>query len=233
MNWQDLKLAESNTHFTYNGKQVFETKFLEALKFHAPGLAPVKTEMGWCHINTAGQPIYKQRYLRAFGYYCNRASVVDTDGWFHIDDTGKRITPEFFLWTGNFQENLCVVRNHNNKYFHVCLDGKRAYKEEYLYVGDFKDGYACVKILNGWKHINTEGKELNKNIYDDLGVFHKGIATAKDKNGWFHISKNGDSLYTKRYLFVEPFYNGIALVTNFGGRKELINELGEMILEIE
>lgn len=233
MNWKNIRLAECNTHFTINGNQIFGKTFLDALKFHAPGLAPVKSDEGWYHINTDGNEIYSQRYLRAFGYYCNRASVISEHGWLHIDEKGQHLSNAIYKWAGNFQEDLCSVRDKEDKYFHVKLDGSPAYKMKYIYAGDFKDGYACVKTEEGWQHINTKGKELNGKKFNDLGVFHKGIAAAKDHIGWFHINKDGSEIYPQRYLFIEPFYNGIALVSNFNGVKELINEQGKTILEIK
>ncbi|GIV44961.1 MAG: hypothetical protein KatS3mg035_2084 [Bacteroidia bacterium] len=233
MNWKEIKVSEDNTHFLYEGKPLFNKKFLEVLKFHEPGLAPVKDETGWYHIPINGTPLYQERYDRAFGFYCNRATVVKANEWFHINEKGQRVYTQNYAWTGNFQENLCTVRNHQNFYFHIDLDGNRVYSESYLYAGDFKDGYACVKCSDGlFRHIDTQGKFLNEKGFLDLGVFHKGFATAKDKKGWFHINKQGTELYSQRYLMIEPFYNGCALVTTFDNHKIIIDENGKKILNI-
>jgi sialic acid synthase SpsE len=41
MNWQNIKVSADNTHFLFEGKQIFEKHFIEVLKFHSPGIAPV------------------------------------------------------------------------------------------------------------------------------------------------------------------------------------------------
>jgi len=46
MNWQDIKVSRDGTHFIYNNKPVFSQDFIEVIKFHAPGLAPVKDDTG-------------------------------------------------------------------------------------------------------------------------------------------------------------------------------------------
>ena len=74
------------------------------------GIAPVKDETGAYHIDENGQDLYKQRYSRVFGFYCNRASVINDEAWFHIDEKGNRIYSNSYTWTGNFQENSCTVR---------------------------------------------------------------------------------------------------------------------------
>lgn len=233
MNWKDIKTSTDNTHFFANGKPIFDKHFKEVLKFHEPGIAPVKDETGSYHIDILGNELYKERYSRTFGFYCNRAAVIDNNCWFHIDEFGKRSYSNSFDWTGNFQENICSVRDKDNNYFYINLYGERLNFENYLYCGDFKDGIACVKTKNGFfKHINNHGACINDNEYHDLGVFHKGFATAKDEKGWFHIDLSGEELYSNRYLIVEPFYNGFALVTDFKNEKLIIDENGMQILKV-
>lgn len=232
MNWQDIKVSSDNTHFLFDGKIVFGKQFIEVLKFHSPGLAPVKDESGSYHIDTLGKELYSNRFSRTFGFYCNRAAVTQNNKCFHITEKGEAAYSHLYSWTGNFQENRCAVRNHSN-YFHINLDGEKVYSNSFIFCGDFKDGYASVKQSNGlFRHISPDGRFLNDKEYLDLGVFHKNFATAKDKDGWFHISKTGNELYQQRYLAVEPFYNAFALVTQFDNKKIIISETGDKIIGI-
>ncbi|RAR46477.1 WG repeat-containing protein [Flavobacterium lacus] len=230
MNWQAIKVSDNNTHFLFEGKAIFDKNFIEVLKFHSPGIAPVKDISGAYHIDSNGNEIYQNRYARTFGFYCNRAAVIENNQWFHINEKGERIYSNYYLWTGNYQENRCTVRDLKNNYFHIDLLGNRLYIEEYSYAGDFKDGVACVKSQDGlFRHINQNGNLINNKSFLDLGVFHKNFATAKDAKGWFHIDKNGDELYPERYMFAEPFYNGFALATKSDNSKLIINEQGGKI----
>lgn len=234
MNWQDIKISADNTHFLFEGKQIFGRKFLEVLKFHSPGLAPVKDESGSYHIDSSGRQLYPDRFTRTFGFYFNRAAVVQEDKCFHITETGKQAYINTFAWTGNYQENLCAVRDSGSKYFHIDHDGNRIYSDSFIYCGDFKDGIACAKIQNGlYKHIDINGQFLNDKEFLDLGVFHKNFATAKDNNGWYHIDKTGNEIYRQRFLAVEPFYNGFALVTQFDNDKIIIDENGKSVIKIQ
>lgn len=233
MNWQDIKVSADNIHFLYNGQPIFGRQFIEVLKFHSPGLAPVQDESGSYHIDSFGNQLYAERFTRTFGYYCNRAAVVQDDIWFHLTDKGERAYSISFSWTGNFQENLCTVRDNDNKYFHIDLDGNKIYSDSFVYCGDFKDGYACVKTANGlYRHVDKKGNFLNDKAFIDLGIFHKNFATAMDKDGWFHIDKDGKEVYKHRFLAVEPFYNGFALVTQFDKSKIIIGEQGQKIISV-
>lgn len=234
MNWKDIKTTQDNTSFLYNENILFSRKFIEVLKFHAPGLAPVLDESGAYHITTEGEPLYPYRYKRTFGFYDNRATVIDiNDNWFHINEKGERVYSKDFLWAGNYQENCCPVRDKDNKYYHIDLLGNRIYSKEYTYVGDYKDGIACVRLYSGFfMHINLQGDYINNKQFIDLGVFHKNFATARESKGWFHINKEGEALYKDRYLLIEPFYNGYAIVTDFEYKKKIINEKGEIIFVI-
>ena len=233
MNWQDIKVSIDNTHFLFEGNSIFDKYFIEVLKFHTPGLAPVKDETGAYHIDINGNSLYKERFSRTFGYYCNQAAVVLGLDWFHLTESGKRAYSHHFAWTGNFQENCCTVRDKENRYYHIDLNGDKIYKDTYLYCGDFKDGYACVKIEEDiCKHIDVQGNFLNEKSFLDLGVFHKSYATAKDTTGWYHIDMKGNALYNQRYLAIEPFYNGYALVTEFDDKKIIIDEKGDKIIGV-
>lgn len=233
MNWKEIKIASDSTHFILNGNKLGHRDFLEVLKFHEPGIAPVLDKSGAFHIDTRGEDLYPDRYSRTFGFYCNRAAVICQNEWFHINDKGERVYSNSFLWTGNYQENICTVRDKSNAYFHIDLEGNRIYEDNYVYAGDFKDGFACVKMQNGlFKHINTNGESINDKSFLDLGIFHKNFATAKDVNGWFHIDKDGQELYKQRYSVIEPFYNGFALVTESGNNKQIIDESGCVVIDV-
>ena len=51
MNWQEIKVSSNNTQFLFNGKLIFGKTFIEVLKFHSPGLAPVLDNSGAYHID--------------------------------------------------------------------------------------------------------------------------------------------------------------------------------------
>jgi len=228
MNWKDIQLNEQTNTFSYNGKRLFQGQtFLKALKFHAPGLAPVKDNMGCFHIDINGNPVYPQRYNNAFGFYDNRATVVSSTGWCHIHPNGELISENYYQWCGNFQEGFCTVKNGVGEYFHIKRDGNKAYSEIYDYAGDFKYGYACVMNSQQYfTHINGKGDLLHGKWFKDLGVYHKGFATAKDADGWFHIDFRGIPIYPHRFHQIEPFYNGWAFVEMIDGRKVLVSEKG-------
>ena len=230
MNWHDISAFPTEGIFRYNGRMVFK-KFNSILKFHEPGLAPVADESGWYHITSDGLPLYSERYLRAFGFYCGLAAVTANDGCFHVTVKGLPLYAERYAWCGNFQEGFCPVCDKVGRYYHIDTTGKRSYANDYyLYAGDFHDGIACVKCGDGlWRHITSKGDFLNGTAFLDIGVFHKGIAPGRDDDGWFHMTEDGRPLYSDRYLTVEPFYNGLSLVTRKDNTKIVIDENGKCV----
>jgi hypothetical protein len=226
MKWEEIELASSRDFFQINGEKVFK-QYLEAQKFHPPGLAPVRDASGWYHINTEGIPVYNERYDCLFGYYFERAVAVLEKNWFHIDPTGSLVYSGTYSWCGNYQESVCSVRQ-GEKYFHINLNGQRIYNASYFFAGDYRDGVACVRMANGlFKHIDKSGNAINDRQFRGVGVFHKGIATAQDEFGWFHIDLSGRPLYEERYAYLEPFYNGYALAEDLFGRKGILLEDGQ------
>lgn len=228
-NWKKLIVSPDGTHHLFKEIPAYPMRFLKVLKFHAPGLAPVQDQTGAFHITSKGQPLYSERYLRTFGYYDSRASVVGSCGWFHLNRWGKSLYSERYSWTGNFQEGFAAVRNCTGDYFHLNRQGKRAYPTAFRFVGDFRDGYAVVQNEEGLStHIDPKGRFLHGYWFNDLDVFHKGFARAKDLKGWFHISRSGKELYADRFVNVEPFYNGYARVESFDGAISMLDESGSI-----
>jgi hypothetical protein len=231
MNWEDFEITPSRNNFTYNGFKIFKEDFIEVLEFQSPGIAAVKTENGWFHIQSDGSILYTKVYERVFGFYFNRAVVKEKDIYYHIGLDGLAAYEDRFFWCGNFQEKVCVVKDFNNKYFHIDLNGKKLYQETYLYTGDFKEGIACACGEEGrYTHIDKKGNLLHNKYFRLLDIYHKGFARAKDEEGWFHINRNGNSIYNTRFSLIEPFYNGLAFCITPEGKQAVVDEMGNVRL---
>lgn len=223
MDWKEIKISRDWTYFLFKGKILFDKKFKSLLKFKGRGLAPVEEDSGWYFINPIGETVIQGPFKKAWGFYCGLSAVEDTSGWYHINEDGHAAYSERYTWCGNFQEDLCTVRDKDDQYFHIQKDGSKRYVRSYRYVGDFKDGLASVMLQNGkFKHIDEYGNFIYKPEFNDLGVYHKCYATARDEIGWFHIDLAGNALYKERYSKLEPFYNGVAFGESLSGEKETI-----------
>ncbi len=232
--WEITRVSPDATHhLTTTGRPLYQARFDEVLKFHAPGLAPVRDASGAYHITADGHEAYQLRHLRTFGFYEGRAVVQSETGWFHIRTDGVPLYQERFLWCGNFQDGLCPVRDSDNLYFHIKHDGARPYEQRYRYAGDFRDGFAVVQRDDGrHSHIDTGGTLLHGKWFLDLDVFHKNHARACDMGGWHHVDASGTPLYQERFKHVEPFYNGRARVEGFDGSLSVIDETGNEVMEL-
>lgn len=233
MNWHELTVSASGTHHEKSGQPAYSERFDEVLKFHSPGLAPVKQgEVAW-HICLDGQAAYTRRFLRAFGFYEGLAAVQAIDGWHHIRPDGSDTYSDRYDWCGNFQSGRCTVRLRGGGYRHVLSDGSLAYPAIWHYAGDYKDGFCVVQNNAGLStHLDLNGEPLHGHWFVDLDLFHKSFARARDEGGWTHIDRSGEPVYDRRFAAVEPFYNGQARVERFDGGLEVINEQGQMLVEL-
>lgn len=234
MDWQTCRISPDATHHqAADGRPLYPARFDEVLKFHAPGLAPVRDASGAYHITADGREAYQARHLRTFGFYEGHAAVQSESGWFHIRPDGSPLYQERYAWCGNLQNGLCPVRDYDNLYFHITGDGARPYNQRYRYAGDFRDGFAVVQRDDGkHSHIDTQGILLHGKWFLDLDVFHKSHARACDMGGWHHVDLSGTPLYQERFKEVEPFYNGQARVESFNGSLLVIDEAGNEVLQL-
>lgn len=234
MSWTTLEVsADASHHVDGAGVPAYTERFDEVLKFHAPGLAPVLLGgLAW-HITEDGAEAYSRRFMRTFGFYEGLAAVISSDGWHHIHVDGRDAYPARFEWTGNVQGGRCPVRERDGDYFHIDVEGRPAYASRWRYAGDFRDGVAVVQAGDGRStHIDPSGALLHERWFVDLDVFHKGFARARDNGGWMHVDVKGRPIYERRFAAVEPFYNGQARVERFDGGLEVIDELGQAVVEL-
>lgn len=231
--WLRTAVAPDATHHDLDGQPLYPHRFDEVLKFHPPGLAPVRRgDLAW-HIDPAGEPAYARRFRRTFGFYEDRAAVESTDGWHHITPDGADAYPERHAWCGNFNHLRCTVRRADLRYLHITPDGRPAYDERWRYAGDFRDGIAVVARDDGRStHIDRDGRPLHGLWFVDLDVFHKGFACARDERGWLHIDAAGRPQYPHRFAAVEPFYNGQARVETHDGAALVIGESGRTLVTL-
>ena len=231
--WHDTVVAPDKTHHLRSGRPLYDHRFDEVLKFHSPGLAPVRCgEQAW-HIAVTGQPAYARRFRRTFGYYETLAAAVGDGGWRHIHHDGSDAYRERYAWCGNFQGGRCPVRSEDGGYFHIDTNGRAVYTARWRYCGDYRDDIAVVQREDGCStHIDQQGRFLHTAWLLDLDVFHKGYARARDEHGWMHLDEHGRSIYSRRFAMVEPFYNGQARVETLEGALEIISEDGVTLLQL-
>jgi hypothetical protein len=224
-------VAADRSHHVLEGQPLYAERFDEVLKFHAPGLAPVRRGTEAWHIDASGNPAYTRRFRRTFGFYEDRAAVMSEAGWHHLRPNGEDLYPERYAWCGNYQGGRCTVRDGDGLYRHLDSEGQPAYPERWRYAGDYRDGIAVVQGSDGRStHIDAAGHLLHGRWFLDLDVFHKGFARARDEAGWMHIDGLGQPLSPHRFAMVEPFYNGQARVERLDGALELIDEQGATVL---
>ena len=149
MNLKNIIVSPDLTHHLKDGVPIYKERFDNVLKFHAPGLAPVMKDGKAWHITVNGTEAYNIKFIRTFGFYEEKAAVIDESGAYHINSDGKPLYSRRFLWTGNFQEDKCPVRKQNNRYVHILPNGSQLTKRDWKYAGDFKDQIAVVQSDTG------------------------------------------------------------------------------------
>ena len=231
MDWRRTTVAPDGTHHLFKGRPLYEARFTEVLKYHAPGLAPALADDGATHIGLDGVPVYPERHARTFGFYEGLAAVDSGDGWFHIHPDGRRAYAARWAWCGNVQGGRCTVRREDGRYQHIDTTGARLGPQTWRYAGDYRDGVGVVQGDDGLHtHVDEGGEFLHSRWFLDLDVFHKGFARARDSRGWTHVNRAGEPRYERRFAAVEPFYNGQARVERFDGGLEVIDEDGQTLV---
>lgn len=233
IDWRDTRVSADGTHHTMGGVPLYAPRFDAVLKFHAPGLAPVRSGGEAWHVDLSGAPAYAARFRQTFGYYEGCAAVEESAGWCHVDTVGRPLYAERYAWVGNRVEGRAPARQADGRYLHLDERGRPVSADRWRYVGDFRDGIAVVQGEHGRStHVDRQGRPSHGAWFLDLDVFHKGLARARDEGGWTHVDARGKARYERRFAAVEPFYNGQARVERADGGLEVIDERGRTLVEL-
>jgi hypothetical protein len=231
VSWRRSTVSDCGTHHRLGREPLYRERFDEVLKFHEPGLAPVRRGGVAWHIGPDGCAAYEPRFRQTFGFYEGRSAVVGEQGWHHINPQGEALYDARYGWCGNYQGGYCTVRELGGRYLHLDAAGHPAYDERWRYAGDYRDGIAVVQGDDGLStHIDRGGRLLHERWFVDLNVFHKGLARARDRRGWTHVALDGRPAYERRFAMVEPFYNGQARVETDDGGLEIIDATGATLV---
>lgn len=222
-------------------------RFDEILSFH-DGVAAVRERNSAYHIYRNGAPVYGDiRYKRTFGFYAQRAAVMDFEGsFFHIDLTGQPVYCDRYSWVGNFhalpEDGLfrSPVRDCENYYYYIDQFGEKTLGP-FSYAGDPNsagqsvvhdlDGNPTIIDVNGRDWCTGTATDERKLI--EACVPHKGIAQVRDEGGWFYMDQVGQELGRgARYLFTEPHYNSQARVRFPNGQWGVVDETGKVVVNL-
>ena len=163
MNWQDIEVSLNRKNFTYKGKTLFKEDFTEVLEFQDPGIAAVKNQNGWFHIMMNGQPISFNFYERAFGFYYNRAAVIENNLAYHIGIDGLAaydLHDKWFRLLDVYHKGYARAKDEKG-WFHVDRNGDEIYQKRYSLIEPFYNGFAfCVTLNNKQIILNEFGEEF-------------------------------------------------------------------------
>ena len=171
--------------------------------------------------------------------------TVDKDIYNIYSSDGKDGSFEIYEpVTGEFSNDLLIVKKSDNKYNYVTRKGKLINNNEYDYVSDFnKYGYAIVANGDLYGIINNKGREIAKLSYNNIEFmddsmfelikddYSKELFIYQDENKNYGLLDNNkvavNAIYseiefiTDKNPIVKVTYDGDTLLYNLATNKEL------------
>ncbi|RAJ80200.1 WG repeat protein [Chitinophaga dinghuensis] len=118
----------------------------------------------------------------------------------------------------------------NGKSGYIDQQGNVVIAARFAAVQDFSEELAAVRTDGYYGYIDKAGKFMIDPTYDYATPFSQGIALVYKGSIARYIDKSGQTV-TPVFLEGEVATNGTAIVTNFGGKKGLIDTTGKLILD--
>jgi hypothetical protein len=205
-----------------------------AIKRFSDGLAQFKSPDGlFGLINTKGEVIVEPTY-RSMGFFFDGVAwIKDTDGLVgYIDKTGTVIIKPQYELAGNFDPiSHCTRVRKNRSWLYVSRSGQEIQADNATSFGDFSEGFAYLRVENGFGFIDKEGKWLVEPTYSQVKPFNEGMAAVQIGRVWGFINTKGEEVIPPTFVAIRPFKNGYAAVSTQRDKWGIIDKDGKWLFE--
>ena len=241
-----LVYDSANAYYGYidkTGKMVLPYQYTEAASFKN-GFGFVVLGNRWTIIDTTGRELLPQSYLLISDYTTEERissevfTVYGPNGYGFVNKAGQ-IVSEGYEHADPFSDGMARVFK-DGKIGYVNEAGVLVipcqYDSDGNYDQEFIDGYAKVKVGDGYRIIDKTGKVTGSPNYG-----RNGWGPAGSGYFWFYSSESGRTRYgfidctgreivSPKYKSVEDFSGGVAAVENFEGKWGFVDTTGAEIV---
>jgi hypothetical protein len=182
------------------------------------GLYSFKKGMYWGFMDATGKEVLPAIYKNIDRDFKNGSAVVNKTGQTgeseFIDATGKPMFQKKFFIAYNFNEDVAVISEGENKVGVIDKLGNWVVKPTYNYIAEFSNGFARVRLPDRkWGIIDKKGNVVVECKYDDLGSITKeGLAYFKKEGKYGYLNAEGTTVLPNIYEDAYNFNEGLAKV---------------------
>ncbi|MDR7077114.1 hypothetical protein J2Y03_002137 [Neobacillus niacini] len=219
------------------GTYVLPPKYEMARDFQENGLAIVQLNNLTGIINSDSYFIVNPKYDTISPFSEGRATVIDSEGFKIIDESGKVITPKAYSIISDYQEGRAVAANTNEQgeylYGYLNRRGNEVIALSYESANNFINGKALVKMKAGsFALIDLTGKVLKSYPYEMVDDYGEGmLAFRKSNEGkWGYMDESGKVMIEPKFTGTQSFIEGKAIV-NVDNNYGLIDTQGNYIIK--
>lgn len=185
-------------------------RMFDDVKHEADGLLPINVSGLWGFIDTGGVFVIPPTFLEAHPFKDGLSRVRDANGLFgFINKKGSYIVPPEFEKAGDVHSGLIRITRDSETNF-INLNKKLLTKTSFTDASDFVNGYATVRLADGWHFIDSLGN-VGEDAFDQINVDTSDAPALVSADGkWNYISSN--PILNSGYDYAEPFYGQQTLV---------------------
>ena len=157
-------------------------RILQVIHGYYGGLATVRSEKGFFHIDMTGNPAYQTLYAWAGNFQEGLCVVKTAEGYFHIDTRGNPVYAQRYGYVGDFKQGIAVAHPPDGA-FHILRDGSRLNTTVYRDADPFHKGYAVVSDETGYFHIDKEGHPAHPYRFRKAEPYYNGLSRCLTHDG--------------------------------------------------
>src|SRR5690606_26330557 len=158
-------------------------------------LVPLRINEFWGYADTSGKIEIKPKFQLSESFEKGVAFVKD-EGFFRlINEKGKFICKESYIYHGTFSDGLCPVQMPDSTCKYIDYQGNTSFKLSFNAAENFSEGLAVVSVKKKLGIINTRGEWVRKPNFDTSSIYYKsGFLLAISKGKYFYIDREGKTL---------------------------------------
>ena len=205
-----------------------------AIKRFSEGLAQFRSPEGlFGLIDTKGEVIVEPIYKSMGLFFDGAAWIKETSGLVgYIDKTGTVIIQPKYEMAGNLDPiSHCARVRKNGAWSYVSRSGQEIQADNATSFGEFSEGFAYLRVDNGFGFIDKDGKWLVEPVYSQVKPFSDGMAAVQIGRVWGFINAKGEEVVPPTFVAIRPFKNGYAAVSTQRDKWGIIDKDGKWLLE--
>ena len=201
--------------------------------FNQKIILAINSSQKYEYINGKGENVFNEVFLEAFDFKYNKAIVKCDDGWYIINNGGKKLSGPYKSVNYLFNNYEMYKVESNDGWYILNSNLTKLSEKPYSYVGKGQNDLIEV-IQNGrWCAIDKNGNIVMETLETTMTVHEGNYIKTRNSEGKYTLYNKNREILFENYDDIKVYGKNVIQLTDSSNQKFLVNENNQPILSAE